>query len=105
MSRQRVGIIIGDLSGGDAIFQVVSEEDYKTVCAFNPTREYDDIQHGKKQILDVDKYQEMVGAYFYDAEKDGSNEKVLKEFFTQIFAPKKIDLSEYDIVGILTLPD
>ena len=61
MSRQRVGIIITDNMGGDAHYHVVSQEDYKIVCNFNPTEEYDDIQHGKIQVLDSSKYQDIVG--------------------------------------------
>ena len=39
-SRKRVGIIIIEDSGGDAYYRVVSEKDYKTVLAFNPTKKF-----------------------------------------------------------------
>jgi len=103
--REKVGIIITDLMGGDAVFQVVSEKDYKIVLAFNPTRKFKySWEKEEKDILDPDKYQDMVGAYFYDVEKDDDNEKVIKCFHTQTFTPEKVDLSEYDVIGILTLP-
>ena len=104
MDRKRVGIVITDLMGGDACYQVISEKDYKVVLAFNPTKKWMEGTDREKDVLDTDKYQEMVGEYFYDKEKDGNNEKVLQDFSTQTFCPEKIDLSEYNVIGILTLP-
>ena len=106
MSRIRAAIITMDLMGGDAVYQIVSEKDYLTVIAdeFTPTKKWNDIQKGEIDVLDPDKYQDMVGEYFFDKEKEESNEKVLEEWCTQTFCPEKIDLSKYDIIGMLTLP-
>lgn len=102
--KKRVGIIVTDLMGGDAGWQICSEEDYNTIINFKPTKKWQSQYEEEKDVLDIDKFQEMVGEYFYDKEKDDDNEKVLKHFFTQTFAPEKVDLSEYEIIGILTLP-
>jgi hypothetical protein len=105
MTRQRVGIIITDLMGGDACYLVVSEEDYETAIAFNPTKKFKFTwEEEERDVLDPNKFQNMVGAYFYDREKDDDNEKVLEHFNTQTFCPENVDLSKYDVVGILTLP-
>ena len=101
--RQRVGIIITDCMGGDAHYEMVSEEDYITVIEFNPTKEWMS-SRGIATVLDADEFQRMVGDYFFDSEKGEPNEKVLKEWSTQTFVPEKIDLSEYDIIGMMTLP-
>jgi len=95
-----------DLMGGDATFQVVSEEDYKIIISdeFAPTMKYNDLQKGEIDILDSDKYQEAIWEYLYDKDKDDDNEKVISRFVTQTFCPEKIDLSKYDVVGMLTLP-
>ncbi len=106
MSRQRVGIIITDM-GGDASFEIVSEKDYNIVISeeFTPTKKWKSMYKDKEEnILDTGKYQDKIGEYFYDAEKDSCNDKVLKRFVTQTFCPEKIDLSEYNVIGILTLP-
>ena len=58
----------------------------------------------EEDVLDAYKYHEKIGEYLYDEENDCPNEKVLRTFFTQTFVPEKEDLSEYDIIGILTLP-
>ena len=104
MSRQKVGIIVDDLMGGDACYKIISEEDYKKILTFTPTKKWMEGTDREKDVIDADKYQRMVGEYFYDKEKDCCNEKVLQRFFTQTFCPEKIDLSEYDIIGILTFP-
>lgn len=108
MDRQRTAIIVTDLMGEDAMFQVVSEEDFKVVTAFNPTRDYPTRDAGGnnivEQVLDGDKYQEMIFEYFYDKENDKNNEKVLEEWFIHTYCTKNIDLSKYDIIGMLTLP-
>lgn len=102
-NRQRVGIIVTDLMGGDAHHQIVSEEDYNTIIAFNPTKTID--YRGKdEEVFNADKFEKMVEDYFFDAEEGEPNEKVLKEFCTQTFAPEKIDLSKYNIIGMLTFP-
>lgn len=104
MDRQRVGIIVVDHMGGDAGYQVVSEEDYNTVIAFNPTTVWMEGTDREKLVLDANKFQSMVFEYFFDKEKEEDNEKVLERWSTQTFVPEKIDLSKYDIIGMLTLP-
>lgn len=103
-SRKRVAIIITDLMGGDDYYKLVSEKDYKTVLEFNPTRIWMEGTEHEKEVLDADKYQEMVNGYFFAADEGGINEKVLKEWTTQTFVPEKINLSKYIVIGILTLP-
>lgn len=104
-ARKKVGIIINLDSGGDTYYQVVLEKDYKVILAFSPTKKFKYSWEKKEyDVLDSSKYQEMVGAYLYDVEKDDNNEKVLKWFSTQTFVPEKIDFSEYNVIGILTLP-
>ncbi len=102
--RKRVGIIIEDCMGGDASYKIVSEKDYKAVLAFHPTMIWMKGTEREQEVFDGDKYQRMLVEYFYDKEKEDDNEKVLKSWSTQTFVPEKINLSEYNIVGILTLP-
>ena len=97
--RKKVAIIVTDLMGGDAIFQVVSEKDYKIIKEFHPTK-----SNGN---FDGDKYQQMVADYLYiwnEEEEQVPSKKILKRWFTQTFVPEEIDLSKYDVVGMLTLP-
>ena len=103
MERKRVGLIVDYSGGGDHVFSIVSEEDYKVIIEYHPTQKalYGGI---KQDIFDEGKYLEFVGNYFYDIEKDDCNDKVLIRCFGQYFVPEKIDLSEYNIIGILTLP-
>ena len=103
MNRKKVGIIVTDLAGGDALYQIVSEEDYNTVCAFEPKKIWMEGTDQEKTVFDSDEYQYMVGEHFYDELKD-EEKNVIKSFYTQTYVPEKIDLSEYDIIGMLTLP-
>lgn len=101
--RKRVCLIITDLMGGDAHFKMVSEKDYNIVTAYNPTKTIN--YSGKdEEVLDPDKFEKMLEEYFFNAEEGEPNEKVLKEWCTQTYCSQKIDLSKYNVVGILTLP-
>jgi hypothetical protein len=102
--RKRVGIIITDLMGGDAYFKMVSEKDYNIVTAYNPTKKWMEGTEHEREVLDPDKFEKMLEEHFFDAEEGEPNERVLKEWTTQTYCPEKIDLSEYNVVGILTLP-
>jgi len=102
--RKRVCLIITDIMGGDAHFKMVSEKNYNIVTAFNPTKIWMKGTEHEEEVFDPDKFERMLGEYFFDAEKEEPNEKVLKEWCTQTYCPEKINLSEYNVVGILTLP-
>lgn len=104
VGRERVGIIIHDLMGGDACYYVVSEEDYNTIVDFHPTMKWMEGTEREQDVFDSDKCQEMIHEYFYEPGSDDTNDKVLEEWFTQTNVPEKIDLSKYDVIGMLTLP-
>ena len=107
MNRQRVAIITMDLMGGDAMYKIVSEKDYLTVISdeFIPTKKYKGrYDKEERDVLDSGKYQDKVLDFFHDYDKDDNNDKVLKSWFTQTFCPEEIDLTEYNVIGMLTLP-
>ena len=88
----KVGMIVTDLMTGDAVFQIVSEKDFNIIANWE----------GDPQ--DVDGYEEFIFQYFWDEDKDDHNEKILMEIYTQTYVTERKDLSEYEIIGILTLP-
>lgn len=97
MEKEKVGLIINDLNGGDFMFRIVSEEDYKIVTEYNPTTKV--VHCGEEQnIFDVEKYNDWVCEYF------NNDDKTLLEWFNQNYVPEKVNLSKYDIIGVLTLP-
>ncbi len=102
MSRIRVGIVMDDGGGGDTYFTLCSEEDYNVVINYRPTKTIE--YHGEDtEVLDCDAYQEFVGEYFHDEEIGEHNDKVIKWWSTQTYAPENIDLSGYYIICILSM--
>ena len=92
MEKQRAGLIVTDLMDGDAIWQLCTEEVYNKI--------YED---GHKK--DTDKFFNFVEELLYNKEEDRNTDDMLKEFFTQTFVCEKVDLSEYEIIGVLTLSE
>lgn len=102
--RKRVGIIITDCMGGDAHYKMISAKDYEIITAFNPTKKWMVGTPRERDVLDTDKYVKMLDDHLFDAEKGEPNEKVLKEWSTQTFVSERMDLSKYNIIGMMTLP-
>ena len=93
-----------DLMGGDACYQIVSAKDFKTICEFSPTKKWMVGTEHEKDVLDTDKYQEMINDYLKYNKETEEFEKVINTYFTQTFVPEDTEMSKYNVIGILTLP-
>ena len=103
--RKRVGIIVTDLMGGDACYQIVSAKDFKAVCEFSPTKRWMVGTEHEKEVFDTNKYQHMVNDYLKYNKETEEYERVIKTYYTQTFVPEDMEMSKYNIIGMLTLSE
>ena len=104
MNRKRVGIIMTN-EMSDNYFTLCSEEDYNIIANYHPTMQSRrSTKDEPEEVFDSSAYLSFISEYFWDEEKNENNEKQLKWWSTQNFVPEELDLSEYEIIGILPVP-
>lgn len=93
MTRIRAGMIIMDVDRGrDFECKLCSEEDYRTILRNRK------VEGG---ILQRDEWIKFIDDFFFDG---GYQNKTLAEWYMSKYVPTDENISDYEIVGMLTIP-
>ena len=103
---KNVALLTQDLGGGDIAYMIISESDYKTLVDYHPIKKSGvNLPNYPKEVFDTTAYMNFFNNFVCDCEiGEHRPEIVLKQWSTSNFCPENVDLSEYNIVGMLALP-